>query len=85
MFRLEAERHDYYIQLKTAAESGWDFSTRWYIMNSTNKGKHVFNNTEITSFLYSGNIKTADSQQDWLLSFEILHNDIFSLSDVVGD
>ncbi|XP_021931902.1 trehalase-like isoform X3 [Zootermopsis nevadensis] len=34
----EAERQDRYTQLKTAAESGWDFSTRWYITNSTDRG-----------------------------------------------
>ncbi|XP_077288553.1 trehalase-like isoform X2 [Arctopsyche grandis] len=28
----------YYAELKAAAESGWDFSTRWFILNGTNKG-----------------------------------------------
>ena len=35
----EKEKQYLYVQLKTAAESGWDFSTRWYIKNGTNEGK----------------------------------------------
>lgn len=29
----------FYSELKAAAESGWDFSSRWFILNATNKGK----------------------------------------------
>ncbi|KAJ9597755.1 hypothetical protein L9F63_011363 [Diploptera punctata] len=36
---LKPEEREYlYLQLKTAAETGWDFSTRWYIHNGTNRG-----------------------------------------------
>jgi neutral trehalase len=82
VFRTEAERQDFYTQLKTAAESGWDFSTRWYIMNSTNKGEHGFRNIHITSFLPRRNVSTVDDRQDRLLSFEMLGKDIFHVSDV---
>nr|ACV20872.1 membrane-bound trehalase [Nilaparvata lugens] len=37
-FRTEGEKEIYYGELKTAAESGWDFSSRWFVLNGTNKG-----------------------------------------------
>ncbi|XP_012280262.1 trehalase isoform X2 [Orussus abietinus] len=37
-FRTEEEKNNYYAELKTAAESGWDFSSRWFILDGTNKG-----------------------------------------------
>ncbi|KDR17472.1 Trehalase [Zootermopsis nevadensis] len=37
-FRTDEEREAYYSELKAAAESGWDFSSRWFIQNATNKG-----------------------------------------------
>lgn len=39
IFKTENEKEDFYNELKTAAESGWDFSSRWFITNGTNKGK----------------------------------------------
>jgi len=48
VFRTEAERQNLYTQLKTAAESGWDFSTRWFITNSTQKGKLHFINIQFS-------------------------------------
>lgn len=38
IFKTDAEKENYYAELKTAAESGWDFSSRWFILNGTNKG-----------------------------------------------
>jgi neutral trehalase len=35
----EKEKEDLYVNLKSAAESGWDFSSRWFISNGTNNGK----------------------------------------------
>lgn len=35
----EKEKEDFYINIKSAAESGWDFSSRWFIANGTNAGK----------------------------------------------
>jgi len=35
----ESEKENFYSELKATAESGWDFSGRWYIDNGTNKGK----------------------------------------------
>ena len=32
------EKQERYTSIKTAAESGWDFSTRWFILNGENKG-----------------------------------------------
>ncbi|CAD0206292.1 unnamed protein product [Chrysodeixis includens] len=31
-------KEELYAELKAAAESGWDFSSRWFILNDTNKG-----------------------------------------------
>lgn len=35
----QLEKEDLYIDLKSAAESGWDFSSRWFISNKTNQGE----------------------------------------------
>lgn len=35
----QIEKEDLYIDLKSAAESGWDFSSRWFISNKTNQGE----------------------------------------------
>ncbi|XP_063389729.1 trehalase-like isoform X2 [Cydia fagiglandana] len=32
------KKEELYAELKAAAESGWDFSSRWFILNGTNKG-----------------------------------------------
>ncbi|XP_015513506.1 trehalase isoform X1 [Neodiprion lecontei] len=38
-FRTDAEKNLFYRELKAGAESGWDFSSRWFISESyTNKG-----------------------------------------------
>ncbi|RLU23209.1 hypothetical protein DMN91_003412 [Ooceraea biroi] len=37
-FRTAEEKDNYYSELKTAAESGWDFSSRWFVHEGTNKG-----------------------------------------------
>jgi Neutral trehalase len=39
MLPSEIKTEDFYINLKSAAESGWDFSSRWFILNGTNHGK----------------------------------------------
>jgi neutral trehalase len=39
MLPTEKEKEDFYINIKSAAESGWDFSSRWFISNGTNAGK----------------------------------------------
>lgn len=41
VFKSDEDKENYYRELKTAAESGWDFSSRWFILNGTNKGKCV--------------------------------------------
>nr|CAD7425859.1 unnamed protein product [Timema monikensis] len=38
LFKTDAEREDFYSELKAATESGWDFSSRWFVLNATNKG-----------------------------------------------
>lgn len=38
IFSDEEDKDNFYSELKSAAESGWDFSTRWFIVNGTNKG-----------------------------------------------
>jgi len=40
VFHTEEERQEYYMELKSAAESGWDFSTRWFILDGTNQGEN---------------------------------------------
>ncbi|KAJ8665424.1 hypothetical protein QAD02_007086, partial [Eretmocerus hayati] len=37
-FRTAEEKDNYWAELKTAAETGWDFSSRWFILDGTNKG-----------------------------------------------
>ena len=37
-FETEAEREDFYYHMKAGAESGWDYSTRWFI----NKNVRIF-------------------------------------------
>ncbi|KAJ8955421.1 hypothetical protein NQ318_003519 [Aromia moschata] len=32
------QKEAFYSELKAAAESGWDFSSRWFVTNATNKG-----------------------------------------------
>ncbi|XP_069189020.1 trehalase isoform X2 [Procambarus clarkii] len=34
----EEEQQALYVELKSGAESGWDYSTRWFVGNNTNKG-----------------------------------------------
>lgn len=38
-FDTEFERHQYYSEMIAGAESGWDFSSRWFIKNGTNIGQ----------------------------------------------
>ncbi|XP_030756589.1 trehalase-like isoform X2 [Sitophilus oryzae] len=38
IFKEDHKKEAYYSELKAAAESGWDFSSRWFITNATNKG-----------------------------------------------
>ncbi|CAG5058245.1 unnamed protein product [Parnassius apollo] len=37
-FDTKDKKEELYAELKSAAESGWDFSSRWFILNGTNKG-----------------------------------------------
>lgn len=37
-FKDDNKKEAFYSELKAAAESGWDFSSRWFITNATNKG-----------------------------------------------
>nr|QPK67214.1 Trehalase 2 [Rondotia menciana] len=37
-FDTNEKKEEMYAELKAAAESGWDFSSRWFILNGTNKG-----------------------------------------------
>lgn len=30
-----------YVELKSGAESGWDYSTRWFVNNNTNNGESM--------------------------------------------
>lgn len=41
-FETESERQQFYTEMIAGAESGWDFSSRWFIKNGTNGGQ-LFN------------------------------------------
>ncbi len=32
----EMDRREFYMNMKSGAESGWDFSSRWYIVDNAN-------------------------------------------------
>ncbi|XP_069695388.1 trehalase-like isoform X2 [Periplaneta americana] len=57
-FHTDEEKEAYYSELKAAAESGWDFSSRWFIQNATNKGTLLDLKTrsiipvDLNSFIY---------------------------------
>lgn len=38
IFKDKPKKEAFFSELKAAAESGWDFSSRWFILNATNKG-----------------------------------------------
>lgn len=42
LFTDQQKKEEFYSHLKAAAESGWDFSSRYFIANGTNKGKYLF-------------------------------------------
>jgi neutral trehalase len=50
-FHTDEDKEAYYSELKAAAESGWDFSSRWFIQNATNKGEHLFVNLYLCAVL----------------------------------
>lgn len=37
-FQTDRDKNEFYAELKAAAESGWDFSSRWFILNGINAG-----------------------------------------------
>ncbi|XP_075973557.1 uncharacterized protein LOC142974872 [Anticarsia gemmatalis] len=39
----ESEREDFYIDMKSAAESGWDFSSRWFITSDGSNAGELIN------------------------------------------
>ncbi|CAK1546952.1 unnamed protein product [Leptosia nina] len=38
MFETDERKTQFYVDIKSAAESGWDFSTRWFIKDGSDKG-----------------------------------------------
>lgn len=39
-FDTEEKKDDFYIKIKSGAETGWDFSSRWFITaNGSDRGK----------------------------------------------
>ncbi|XP_063971932.1 trehalase isoform X2 [Diachasmimorpha longicaudata] len=65
-FRTNEEKENYYRDLKTAAESGWDFSSRWFILDGTNRGNLSNIKTryiipvELNAILYYNAVLLAD-------------------------
>lgn len=41
IFKEDIKKEAFYSELKAAAESGWDFSSRWFITNASNKGRFI--------------------------------------------
>lgn len=62
-FRTEEDRENFFSDITAAAESGMDFSSRWFIKNGTNKGQLIDIKTrsivpvELNAILYK-NAKT---------------------------
>lgn len=48
----EEKKQELYGELKAACESGMDFSSRWFMLRGTNKGKPTFYFLYPTSFFY---------------------------------
>ena len=45
-FETETEREDFYYHMKAGAESGWDYSTRWFINKNVKKKNLFFSSNE---------------------------------------
>lgn len=58
IFKENVKKEEFYSELKAAAESGWDFSSRWFILNATNKGKQIYK--KIYFYLYKIMLFTYD-------------------------
>lgn len=61
------DREDFYIKIRSAAETGWDFSSRWFVRNKTNEGNLSDISTpqivpvDLNSFLHSN----AEILSEW--------------------
>jgi len=41
MFKTEEDKQEFYTEIKSAAETGWDFSSRWFITpDGSDRGKY---------------------------------------------
>ncbi|GLH08160.1 Trehalase [Gryllus bimaculatus] len=82
-FHTEEDKENYYSELKAAAESGWDFSSRWFVLNGTNKGNltnlkvRSIIPVELNAVLY-GNAKTLANYYSRFKDFNKseMYNDI---------
>jgi len=69
-FHTDEDKEAYYSELKAAAESGWDFSTRWFIQNATNTGTLINLKTryiipvDLNSILYWNAILLVEFYRD---------------------
>jgi len=51
-YHRKEDKNELYTHIKSAAESGWNFSSRWFITaNDTNNGRHPF--TTVKSIKYN--------------------------------
>jgi len=42
-FKTEEEKNDFYVKIKSGAETGWDFSSRWFITsNGSDRGMYFY-------------------------------------------
>ncbi|XP_043283050.1 trehalase-like isoform X2 [Venturia canescens] len=66
IFRTQEAKEEHYSELKTAAETGWDFSTRWFIHDGTKQGNlthtkaHYIVPVELNSIIYRNAVLLAE-------------------------
>ncbi|XP_048511996.1 trehalase isoform X2 [Athalia rosae] len=66
IFTTQADKERFYRELKSAAESGWDFSSRWFVSEGTNKGNLTHTKStniipvELNSILYGNAMMLAE-------------------------
>lgn len=42
-YKTEKEKTQFYVSIKSGAETGWDFSSRWFITkNGSNHGENIY-------------------------------------------
>nr|AII81931.1 trehalase [Blattella germanica] len=83
----EEEKTQFYINIKSAAESGWDFSSRWFIYQGTNGGNLTHINTQniipvdLNAFIYWNAVLLA--KFNTLLGNTMIAQDYMSVAEEI--